>query len=376
MSTLPADIPTNPAYRRIRGMSIGEPVLPTPNSGDLWTCAWAADGTLYTAADDTCGFAYPSVFNAPRAETSNLRLCRLDGETPPQLTGVTVNAMQEYGLCTEKDARDDAMWKAMGLTVVDGVLVMSVSRHGLGLVQAHNRYAIQETWDASLIASHDGGHTWSPKPELGQAMFPGRLFSTPFFVDYGRDGALPAVDGAERYVYAVSNDGCWNGGSWMMLGRVPRDRIARLAAADWEFVQGFAEDGTPRWRPGYQHARAIFRAAGRASMTGMHYAAGLGSYLLPQWHFTRQDDGHPFRTRTATSRFEIWQGPHPWGPWRLVHTQDFPWHNWYNPCLPTKFMSPDGRRLWMLVSGSDWSQTPERAKFYALHLLPVEIDAE
>lgn len=367
---------TGTSYRRIRSIRLGDPVLPTPNSGDLWTCAWAADGTLYTAADDTCGFEHPSVFTAPRAETSNLRLCRIDGDTPPKLTGATVNAMQEYGLCTEKDPRDDAMWKAMGLAAVDGVLYMSVSRHSLGLVQPHNRYAIQEAWDASIIASRDGGRSWSAKPELGKAMFPGRVFSTPMFVDFGRDGAIPAKDGADRYVYAVSNDGCWNSGTWMALGRVPRDRMPRLDSADWEFVQGFEEDGSPRWRPGHLQARAVFRAPGRTSIAGIHYVAGLDSYLMPQWHFPHQDDGYPFRARTAASRVEFWQAPKPWGPWELVHTHDFPWHNWYNPCLPTKFMSADGRRMWMLVSGSDWSQTPERSKFYALHLVPVEIDAD
>lgn len=175
----------------IRSIALGDPVLPVPNSGDLWTCAWAADGTLYVAVDDTCGFEYLSVFTAPRPETSNLRLCRLDGD-PPHLTGSTVNPMREYGICTAIDPLDDAMWKAMGLAAVDGALYMTVSRHGLNLIQPHNRYAVQETWDASILVSRDGGKSWSPKPELGKAMFPGRVFSTPFFVDYGRDGAIPA----------------------------------------------------------------------------------------------------------------------------------------------------------------------------------------
>ena len=72
-------------------------------------------------------------------------------------------------------------------------------------------------------------------PEIGHSMFPGRTFSTPFFVQHGKDDKRQ--DDSDLYVYAVSNDGAWNNGSWMTLGRVPRDRIARLAAKDWEFAQ-------------------------------------------------------------------------------------------------------------------------------------------
>jgi hypothetical protein len=41
--------------------------------------------------------------------------------------------------------------------------------------------------------------------------------------------------GADQYVYAVSNDGYWNNGSLMKLGRVGRDRLENLNPADWEF---------------------------------------------------------------------------------------------------------------------------------------------
>jgi hypothetical protein len=164
------------------------------------------------------------------------------------------------------------MWKACGITCVDGVLYMGVSRQltcptepKLTWQGRYSPFPIQETWDSSIISSPDHGRTWSSAPELGHSMFPGRTFSTPFFVQYGKD--VKGQDESDSYVYAVSNDGAWNNGNWMTLGRVPRNRIARLDAKDWEFTHHsttnsslfgnrtirdlsmfFAPQGEPVWR--------------------------------------------------------------------------------------------------------------------------------
>ena len=93
-----------------------------------------------------------------------------------------------------------------------------------------------------------------------------------------------------EYVYAVSNEGTWNNGNWMTLGRVSRGLIERLDAADWEFVHGFDDKGEPIWRPRHENALYVFRSPGRASMTGIHYIAPLDLYLMPQWHYPHPDD--------------------------------------------------------------------------------------
>ena len=183
--------------------------------GDLWSATWADDDALYVASDDAFGF--------DRAADSNLAVNRVTGSMPPDLSGVTVNAMWEYGRQTEY-GDDDGMWKATGIASVDGSLFLGVSRHSHPL---GNRFFIQETWDASVIRSDDHGVTWTEVPTLGKAMFPGHAFSTPFFVHYGKDGQAD-VDDADRYVYALSNDGAWNHGTNMTLGRVPRDSLGRL----------------------------------------------------------------------------------------------------------------------------------------------------
>jgi hypothetical protein len=355
---------------RIRTAHLGEPVQCPKSAGDLWTATWADDGDLYVASDDT------SAFDA--ACSSNLAISRVMG-VPPHLRGVTINCMKEYGGGSETRREDGGMWKACGLTCVDGVLYLSVSRQLTCPTEPNGKWEgrwspfwIQETWDASIIKSADHGRTWSPAPQLGHAMFPGRAFSTPFFLQYGKDGQ-GNKDGSDQFVYAVSNDGAWNNGNWMILGRVHKDRIGRLERRDWEFIHGYDDKGQPIWLPRCDDALYIFRAPGRASMTGIHFIQGLDVYILPQWHYPYLDDD---TRRFKHTRFEFYEAPAPWGPWRLVHAQDFEPESWYNPCIPGKFVGSDGKRFWLFVAGDFLGAARPAKVYYALWMIPVMLEVE
>jgi hypothetical protein len=340
------------------GARFGEPVRYPKSHGDLWTATWADDGAVYAAADDARGFEDSC--------NSNLSIHRMVGEMPPSLQAETVNPMSEYGTIGERLAIDNGMWKACGLACVEGVLYLSVSRH----TYPWDAFAIQRAWDASIVKSVDHGKTWSRMPDLGRAMFPGYTFSTPFFVQYGQDGKAPDTHDAREYVYAVSNDGTWNNGNSMSLGRVRRDRLARLDPTDWEFVRGFDKEGRPVWRSRHDMAGFTFRAPARASMTGVHYIEGLGEYLMPQWHNDRLEDKNE---RWKSTRIELYRAPAPWGPWELIHSEaTFP-KGFYNPCVPSKYISSDGRKLWIFASG-DWTTAKTLDGMYGLFMIPVELE--
>ena len=352
-----------PAKNRILKAELGQPIRIAASNGDVWTTTWADDDELYSVADDTSGFR--------NACDSNLAVHRISG-TPPDVQGFTVNPMAEYGKCCERK-QDNASWKASGLTCVDGVLYLAVSRHyydGVGDTGAESarHFWVQETWDASIVKSTDHGQTWSPAPKLGHAMFPGRLFSNPFFVQYGKDGKAEA-DGAHQYVYAVSNDGSWNNGNWMTMGRVSRGLIGRLDPDDWEFIHDWTDKHEPIWRPRHDNAVYMFRSPGRTSMSGIHHLAPLGLYLMPQWHYPHLDDP---KRRWKASRWELYSAPAPWGPWSLFHSQDWEPQGFYNPSIPSKFLSPDGRRFWIFVAGDFTGKGP--GNVYGLNLIPVTLE--
>lgn len=345
-----------PSDRRVLRAQIGEAIRYPNCTGDVWTTTWADDDNLYSATDDTTGFNH--------ACNSNLALQKIMGGPPPQVHGVTVNPMSAFGkIASLKE--DGACWKASGLTCVDGLLYLSVSRHKYASEQGYS-YWIQETWDSSIIKSADHGKTWSATPELNHAMFSGRIFSNPFFVQYGKNGEA-SKDGSEAYVYAASNDGAWNNGNWMIMGRVRRDRLSKLDPSDWEFIHGYDKHRKPIWQPRRDNALYIFRAPGQASMTGIHYLSGLDLYIMPQWYYPYQRD--PKRRWTVT-RWQFYQSPTPWGPWVLFHTQEFEPQSFYNPSIPSKFISEDGRKFWIFAAGDF---TDRKMKYYGLNMFPVTL---
>jgi hypothetical protein len=283
--------------------TLGKPVVYAKSSGDLGpAAAWADDDNVYVAADDATGF--------DTAPSCRLNINKVIGASPPDIKGITINSMSEY---TEKPwwpsishagvTPDGATWKATGLTGVDGVLYMFVSR------QKHEvpRYPVYQQWDSSIIKSHDRGLSWSPQPRLGKPMFPGSTFSTAFFVQYGKDGQ-GTKNGADQFIYASSSDGCWNNGDWMILGRVRRDRIDRLDPHDWEFIHDFDKQGQPIWHPRHDNALYIFRSPGRTSEAAIHYFEGLDLYILPQWYFVNLEDEDEDRG-WHVSRFEFYYAP-------------------------------------------------------------------
>lgn len=357
LSGAPALLLSSPsAGIRLLKARLGEAIRHPNCTGDVWTTTWADDNNLYSVTDDTSGFNH--------ACNSNLALQRITGGPPPHVRGMTVNPMAQFGKGGTL-RQDGASWKASGLTCVDGVLYLSVSRHKYADKHGYS-YWIQETWDSSIIKSTDHGTTWSAAPELNHAMFPGRIFSNPFYVQYGKNGE-GSKDGSETYIYAVSNDGAWNNGNWMTMGRVRRDRISKLDAGDWEFIHGYDNARQPIWRSRGDNALYIFRAPGRASMTGIHYLPGLDVYIMPQWYYPYPQD--PKRRWTAT-RWEFYQSPAPWGPWTRFHVQEFEPQSFYNPSIPSKFISDDGRQFWIFVAGDFTDRT---AKYYGLNMIPVTL---
>jgi len=349
----------NPPAKGSLKATFGEPIAYKDLHGDSWTPAWADDENLYSTADDTLGPKDTPI-------NSNLAVYRITGDQPPGIHVEVVNPMPQFGKCTEVKPEDGACWKASSLACIDGVLYLAASRNRYVDQGAFN---IQQVWDSSIIKSTDHGKTWSPAPQLGQAMFPGHTFSNPCFVQYGQDGR-GTKDASDKFVYAVSNDGSWNNGNSMALGRVPRNRIANLDPHDWEFVHGFEKGQVPIWKPRHDYAIYTLRAPGRAGVGGIHYIAGIDRYITAQWHYPTLNE-IPQTVAWNHSRFELYEGPAPWGPWTLFHTQDFKPQGFYNPTIPSKFISADGKKLWIFAAG-DFSTSDH--PYYTINMIPVTLD--
>ena len=330
---------------RIVDVALGKPVVYANSHGDVWQAAWADDGELYSCSDDSEGFN--------KACFSNFAYHKISGDDPARLVGVTINPMKDYGKACAL-GKDHCCWKADGNLALDGVLYLWISRHMYGAPgpDPHKR---QLASNASLIKSTDHGKTWtrSAKENYEQPMFPGRRFGAPFFILYGKDGKAD-VDGADKYAYAVSNDGFWDNGNDMILARVSRAKIGDLHAADWEFyTQGDGlQDGA--WSKKMGDARPIIRDQGKCSMTGAAYLPQLHRYLLIQWYYTA---GSGVRGSTETV-WDFYQSPAPWGPWSKFKSWTNKPSGYYNPCVVSKFSRAGDKELTVFTAG-DFNKNPK-----------------
>ncbi|MEX2234409.1 MAG: DUF4185 domain-containing protein [Cyclobacteriaceae bacterium] len=300
--------------------------LQIPSSiGDEWAPTWGADGALYTGNDD--GKSFGGIGNR------NIAFGKLVGDNPYHLKGTTINEMKDYGFAGEKGP-DSASWKTMNSYSVDGVLYMFVTRC-LYPEQSGDPKKRHIFRSSSIIKSTDKGVTWtrSESENYDNAMFPGLRFGAPYFVWYGKDGEA-SVDNADKYVYAVSNNGHFEDGDNYIIGRVPRSRLVDLNARDWQFFAGGDGMQDKNWISDMNKSKPVLQDSMNCSMTGMTYIKGMKRYVMVVWHYTTYDLRKDPRTIN-----EYYEAPKPWGPWTKFKTVDTENLGWYVPIIGQKFQT-------------------------------------
>jgi hypothetical protein len=343
----------------IQKITVGTPVSLPDNSGDTWSLAWARDGDLYTPSNDTGGFQVPG-------KNGNVFFNRVTGAQPDALTGETVNTMSDYRWHLEKGP-DGCSWKSSGCVAVDGNLYLLVARHKYG-EDSGDSTRRQPAENASIIRSANGGRTWTraAQDNYDHPMFPGSHFATPFFIHYGQDGKEAIADQSDRYVYGLSNNGFWDNGDTMILGRVLRSKIPRLSGDDWQFfVQG---DGTvdSNWSSDAAEARPVVTNRNHLGSTGAVYLPAQKCYLMIGWYYPLGGGKMP-EARVET-HWDFYIAPHPWGPWNIVGSHVFKPQGYYCPEVCPKFTSEDGSIVWVFTAG-DWTN----GEVYRLTAIPLTL---
>jgi CubicO group peptidase (beta-lactamase class C family) len=280
---------------------------------DNWPLTWGDDGHFYGAYGDGNGFA-PHV-----PEKLSLGLARIEGG-PEDFRGANVRS------ATGEQKGDGAAGKkASGLLMVDGVLYMWVRNAG----------------NAQLAWSADRGRTWTWNDWKFTTSF-----GAPTFLNFG-----PNYSGARDdyvYVYSHDADSAYQPADRMVLARVPKDHIRRRDA--YEFFKGLDPKGQPAWTNDLAERGTVFTHDGKCYRSGISYNPGLKRYLwcqvLPQ---SKDPRGPRFQ-----GGFGIYEAPEPWGPWATVfYTEDWDVGPGETSSFPTKWMSADGKTLYLVFSGND-----------------------
>ena len=196
---------------------------------------------------------------------------------------------------------------------------------------------VRNTTNAQLAWSKDRGGTWTWSDWRFETSF-----GYPAFLNFGRN-----YQGArDDYVYVYSHDcdSAYERADRMVLARVAKDRITDRTA--YEYFCGLAADGSARWAADVAQRGAVFLHAGRCYRSSVSYCAPLRRYL---WCQTGPGSDTRFR-----GGFAVYDAPEPWGPWTTVYfTNEWDVGPGETSCLPTKWMSEDGRTVHLVFSGDD-----------------------
>ncbi len=285
---------------RIGAVRFGDEIRRDAVGSDNWPLTWADDDALYTSYGDGWGFE-------PRTEAKlSQGFARITG-------GPEDHRAENLRTATgERLGNGAAGPKASGLLCLDGTLYALVRNVG----------------NSQLIWSTDHGATW----EWGFAF--DQSFGCPAFCNFGRDYS-GARDG---FVYVYSSDGpsAYERYDRVVLARAPRDRLRERAA--WSFYAG-RRDGEPVWSADIAERTGVLTRLAGCRRLDVAFNAGLGCYLMALAH----DDA---------GGWGLYAAPEPWGPWRAVwQTDDWGLGQTHGYRLPTKWMSADGRTLWLVFSG-------------------------
>jgi len=325
-----------------------------PGDGDLWPSCWADDDNLYTANGDGTAFNHG-------VERYDMAVSRITGN-PPSLNGQTLatNVGTNW-------SGSDYNRKPTGMLCIDGALYLAFQN----LDSSH----FDDAPAASIAKSTDHGATWTWDTSSPMFGTPGHLndplshkFTTIFFADYGRD----STNAVDQYVYAYGLDNNWRFQSEIFLARVPRASVQKRV--DWEFFVGFDGHGNPAWdkdvrqkTPVLRDERLLYRTKLGKTKTdcdtnqavigqgGVVYDAPLRRYIFASW---------------SCATHEFYEAPYPWGPWRHFLSTDFGHvrstrhYGQYGTSIPSKFISADGKTLFLQSNIWNFAYTFSLRKVY------------
>jgi hypothetical protein len=125
---------------------------------------------------------------------------------------------------------------------------------------------------------------------------------------------------------------------------VPKGQLKKRDA--YEFLKGFGKKDEPIWTKDIDERGAVFTNKSKCYRSGISYNAVLKRYLWCQIL--------PGADPRFKGGFGIYDAPEPWGPWTTVfYTEAWDVGPGETCSFPTKWMSADGKTLYLVFSGDD-----------------------
>jgi hypothetical protein len=176
---------------------------------------------------------------------------------------------------------------------------------------------------------------------------PGAAFPPPLgnlsWVVRGRGGYFP-----DGYAYAIATEREFNATTLLLLRARP-DPAEITDPAKWQWVSGW-HGSWPLLSGSAAAAIPIASWPGHLTYPQMAYDSPLRRYLLT---FTYSYASAPPDIWKNGSELVVLEAPHPWGPFSFVgHSPEFGPSNGYGAGFPIKWISRNGRDLWLKWSAN------------------------
>ena len=345
--------------------------------GDTFYPSWASDGNLYSPWTD--GKTDGIECNSGRGENAHTGHAVMIGDDPLKLIVKNTSPPKKAS------ARPYNGRYPCGSLVHNGIWYYST--YSLGPGGMYNHKGFKWNWPnlgpmPGFQLSRDLGKTWAPSPlspatplfpEPKEYLGPVKM-GAPHFVDFGQnmkhspDGkayllGMGAEDRDPKPRPCIKpgppgkgfqlNPGCdadfahanlgWISADEAYLARVrpSPETINRLGA--YEFFAGHNRDGKPLWTGDFEKIKPLIEWNNHMGCVTATYVPGLRKYLMCI------TDGWP---TVAKMTSYILEADSITGPWRVVvYMKDFGEQGYFLN-FPSKFISEDGRTLWLCYSAN------------------------
>jgi len=322
--------------------------------GDTWYPSWASDGNLYSPWTD--GVTEGVNSNSGMGKEATTGNAVLVGDDPLYLQ-ITNTAPPQVASAKPYQGRYPC-----GSLVYNGVWYYGTYCLGPSGKVTHD--GMDWNWPVlgpmpGFRISKDLGKTWTPSPRSGKKpLFPepdkhlGPVkMGAPHFVDFGRnmehspDGKAYLVGmGAEKSDpkprYANLS---WITADQVYLARVTPGIETINDPTQYEYFAGNDDKGRPAWTHDFAAIKPLLDWNNNMGCVTVTYDAPLKKYLMCV------TDGWP---TVAKMNSYILEADQITGPWRMVvYMKDFGEQGYFLN-FPSKFISPDGKTLWLCFSAN------------------------
>jgi hypothetical protein len=335
-------------------------------NADTWYPSWAADGNLYSPWTDGNVNGTGSNSSIGGNGNSTTGYATILGDDPLKLRVVNQAVYAS-------PVRPYLGRYPCGSLVYGGVWYYGTYCLAPNGDTNHNGQTYNWPWEGPFVGfrwSTDLGKTWTQtpctpaKPLFGESGLQGQpvKIGSPHFVDFGKE-MQDSPDGNAYLVAHGASDGTnrrfgfdsWITGDEVYLLRVKPSIANMNDASKYEFYAGTDAAGAPVWTNDFAKIKPMADWRDNMGCVTMTYDAPLKKYLM-----CVTDGGNTmgnYNTYVLESNAVT-------GPWKLVtYMKDFGVQGYFVN-IPTKFISADGRTLWLCYAANfvaGWKHVPMKS---------------